>query len=432
MPELIILIVAFLLLILVVIWWHFIKQNNKVTIVDNTQRDDTNVRLYHEHKAEIENDFKQGSIDDENYQYLIAELDKSLLQDIEENKKASAEEVIESKTISVIWPIILTVFVLIFSFVMYNHNGAYKQLSQPLSSNQHAGAEMSEQDQAQQMIAQIKSLIDLTVNEPDNSDAWYGLGQAFINIGEFNKAIESFDQVIRIEGESAELYGAKAQAYYYKDNQTISSDVQEFIDKALALNPADASTNILIGMHNFMNQNYEVAIKHWETVINAGKPNVNTQALSEAVAEAKNRLLQAANGQMEQGNPAQINNDQTDIGPQLTVNVDISENIKQQLIQGEDKVVFIYAVSSDAKHGRMPVAAVKMKASDLPVTVVLNDSKAMSPQAKISDVPAVNIYAVISASGSVGVKSGDFKAERLNTDVLSTEPVSLLIDTIVP
>jgi cytochrome c-type biogenesis protein CcmH len=213
MPELILLIVAFLLLILVVIWWHFIKQNNNLAIVSNSQRDDTNVRLYHEHKAEIENDFKQGSIDDENYQYLIAELDKSLLQDIEENKKASAEDVIENKTISIVWPVILTLFVLIFSFVMYNHNGAYEQLSQPLNSNQHAGAEMSEEDQAQQMIAQIKSLIDLTVKEPENSDAWYGLGQAFINIGEFDKAIESFDQVISIVGESAELYCAKAQAY---------------------------------------------------------------------------------------------------------------------------------------------------------------------------------------------------------------------------
>jgi cytochrome c-type biogenesis protein CcmH len=213
----------------------------------------------------------------------------------------------------------------------------------------------------------------------------------------------------------------------------MSSNVQEFIDKALALNPTDASTNILMGMHNFMNQNYEIAIKHWETVINAGKPNVNTQALSEAVAEAKNRLLQGTNGQgTEQSDPAQTNNDESDTGPQLTVNVDISENIKEQLIQGEDKIVFIYAVSSDAKHGRMPVAAVKMKASDLPVTVVLNDSKAMSPQAKISDVPAVNIYAVISASGSVGTKSGDFKTEQLNTDVLSTDPVSLLIDTVVP
>ena len=118
--------------------------------------------------------------------------------------------------------------------------------------------------------------------------------------------------------------------------------------------------------------------------------------------------------------------------PQLTINVDMSEEIHQLLIQGEDKVVFIYAVSADAQHGRMPVAAVKLKASDLPVTVVLNDSKAMTPQAKLSDVPAVNIYAVVSASGGVGVKSGDFKAELLNTDVLITQPLSITIDTIVP
>ena len=438
MPELIILIIAFLLLILIAVWGHFIKQNGSTIIVNNSQRDDTNVRLYHEHKAEIENDYQQGRIDDENYQYLIAELDKSLLQDIDENKKASTDDVIENKTISIIWPIILTLFILIFSFFMYNKSGAYQQLSQPVNVAQesHTG----QPDQAKEMIAHIKSLIDLTVNDPENSDAWYGLGQAFVNIGEFDKAIESFDQVIRIEGEKAELLGAKAQAYYYKDGQKMSSNVQALIDKALAIDPTDASTNILIGMHNFMNENYLIAIKHWETVIHSSNQNVNIQALNEAVAEAKNRLLQGNNSQTNNGkmntegaNQAPVENDkQGASGPQLTVSVDISEEIKNKLIQETDKTVFIYAVSSDAKHGRMPVAAIKLKASDLPVTVVLNDTKAMSPQAKISDVPSVNIYAVISASGGVGVKSGDYKAERLNTDVLTTEPVSLLIDTIVP
>ncbi len=423
MPELIIFTVVFLLLILIVVWGHFIKRNNKTIIVNNSDRDDTNVTLYHEHKAEIENDFKQGRIDDENYQYLIAELDKSLLQDIEENKKASSNEVIENKTISIIWPASLTVFVLVFSFWMYNFNGAYQQLSQPL--NQQASSE----DQAQQIIAQIKSIIDLTVKEPENSDAWYSLGQAFINIGEFNRAGEAFDKVMQIEGESAEIYGAKAQAFYYRDQQAMSDDVKNLIDKALALDPTDASTNILIGMHNFRNENYSLAIQHWETVINSNKTNVQSDALREAVNEAKNRLQQANN----ENGSVQANTQEAAVsGPQLTVNVDLSEEIKQLLIQGEDKVVFIYAVSADAKHGRMPVAAVKLKASDLPVTIVLDDSKAMSPQAKLSDVPAVNIYAVVSDSGGVGVKSGDFKTELLNADVLSTEPVSLLIDTIVP
>jgi len=431
MPELIILIVVFLLLILIVVWGHFIKQNNSTTIVNNSQRDDTNVSLYHEHKSEIEDDFKQGRIDDENYQYLIAELDRSLLQDIEVNKKASTDDVVKSKTLSIVWPVTLTLFVLIFSFWMYSYNGAYKQLSQPLNTpNQQAHNSVSQDDQAQQMITHIKSLIDLTRAEPENSDAWFELGQTFISIGEFSKAAESFDKVIAIEGETAELFGAKAQAYYYRDNQTLSNDVQQLIDQALTLDPTDASTNILLGMHNFINESYPTAIKHWETVINSNKTNVDSQALSEAVTEAKNRLQQANNRQSTQ--PPTYNKQQAVSGPQITVNVDMSDTIKKELIQGYDKTVFIYAVSADAKHGRMPVAAVKLKASDLPVTVVLDDSKAMTPQAKISDVPAIHIYAVISASGSVGIKSGDFKAESLNTDVLLTEPVSLLIDTIVP
>lgn len=431
MPELIILIVIFLLLILIVVWGHFIKQNNSQTIINNSQRDDTNVNLYHEHKAEIESDFNQGRIDEENYQYLLAELDKSLLQDIEENKKASTNDVVENKAISIFWPISLTLFVLIFSFWTYSQNGAYQQLSQPLTGQGQNNGNVSQEDQAQQIITQIKSLIDTTVKEPNNPDAWYGLGQAFVNIGEFDKAIESFDQVIRIEGVTAELLGAKAQTYYYRDNQTLSNDVQQLVDQALTLDPADASTNILLGMHNFINQNYPTAIKHWEIVINSGKKNVNIQALNEAVDEAKSRLEQSGAGFNAQPQTTDSANE-TDAGPQLTVNVDVSEEIKNILIQGEDKVVFIYAVSSDAKHGRMPVAAVKLKASDLPVRVVLNDSKAMSPAAKISDVPTVNIYAVISASGGVGVKSGDYKAESLNTDVFKTEPVSLVIDTIVP
>lgn len=423
MPELIIFIVVFLLLILAVVWGHFIKQGKNTSIVDNSHRDDTNVTLYHEHKAEIEKDFQQGSIDEENYQYLLAELNKSLLQDIEENKKASASEVIENKNISIFWPVTLTFFILGFSFFMYHQSGSYEKLSQPMQTAQDH--QMSEQDEAQKMIDYIKSLIDLTVKEPDNSDAWYGLGQSFINIGEFDKAIEAYDQVIRIEGESAEMLGAKAQAHYYKENQTISPTVQGYIDRALAIDPEDASTNILIGMHNFMNQNYEVAIKHWETVIHSGKTNVNAQALTEAVAEAKNRLLNPATTQ-----PAPMNDTAT--GPQLSVNVDVSEEITNKLIQGEDKTVFIYAISSDTQNGRMPVAAVKMRASDLPTTIVLNDAKAMSPQAKISDVEKVHIYAVVSASGSVGIKSGDYKTELLNVSVDTAEPVSMVIDTIVP
>ena len=202
MLELIILIVAFVLFILVIVWLPVLRQSQKVGLVDNSQRDDTNIRLYHEHKQEIEKDFSQGTIDDENYQYLLSELDKSLIQDIEVNKIASAKEQIVDKPISMLWPATLSLFIIIFSFMLYSKNGAYQQLSKPIPTAQ---APVNSQQKAQQQaLQQVKLLLTLTAQEPENSDAWYSLGQSYIGMGEYQQALNAYDQVIRIEGETAD------------------------------------------------------------------------------------------------------------------------------------------------------------------------------------------------------------------------------------
>jgi len=414
MLELIMLIVAFVVLILVVVWLPVLRQPKKNELVDDNQREDTNIRLYHEHKAEIEKDFTQGNIDDENYQYLLSELDKSLLQDIEVNKRASAKEKIVNKPISMLWPALLSLFIIVFSFSLYSKNGAYQQLSQPLPTAQ---SPVGAQQQAEQ---QFKALINLTSQEPDNSDAWYSLGQSYIGIGEYQQALNAYDQVIRIEGESADLFGAKAQANYYKNNQKIDAVVQSLIDKSLAIDPAEPSTNILIGMDSFMAEDYEKAIKHWQLVVDSGRTNVNAEALIDAITEAKQRQLgiQAPSAKENQG-------------PQLEITVKLSDELQAKLVNGDDKVVFIYAIPADTEKGRMPVAAMKMNISDLPTTVVLNDARAMTPQAKLSDVERVHVYAIVSESGGAGIKPGDYKAELLGINVETIEPLSLLINDIV-
>ena len=126
--ELIFIIIAFLLLVLVVVWAPFIKQQENNISIDDTQRDETNVRLYHEHKAEIEKDFTQNNIDDENYQYLLTELDNTLLQDME-NQDLENNTPQEIKTMGFAWPIGLSVFILVFSFYLYSQIGTYEKLT---------------------------------------------------------------------------------------------------------------------------------------------------------------------------------------------------------------------------------------------------------------------------------------------------------------
>ena len=104
--------------------------------------------------------------------------------------------------------------------------------------------------------------------------------------------------------------------------------------------------------------------------------------------------------------------------------------MQEQLQNGDDKVVFIYAIASNGP--RMPLAAVKLKTSDLPITIVLDDSQAMTPQMRLSSVNKVNIYAVVSMQGSVGIKPGDFKAEVLKVDTMKKSPIAMEISIQVP
>lgn len=421
--EIVLIAFAFIALLLFIVWLPFFKKAPKGTESNDSKqslRDETNVELYKEHKAEIEKDFSDGAIDEENYQYLLAELDNSLLQDIAASEK-QPEITVNTKQFNVLWPISLSLFIVIFTVAIYLKQGTLENLmTVPAASNTNHQEQPSVEQEQEQMLAYIKELQKHLDEKPDDSEAWYSLGQTFVGAGEFDFAIAAFEQVIRVEGEHADLLGAIAQASYYRNNQQIDEQVQTLIDRALALDINDPSTNILLGMHNFIAQKYPESIEYWQRVIDANKQGVNIAALQEAVNEAKKRLGMPLN---EQGKP------QTLDGPQLQVNVSLSDEILNQLAEGEDKVVFVYAIPTDGK--RMPLAALKLMASDLPKVVTLNNGSAMSPQSNLSSVSKVNIFAIVSKQGGAGIKPGDFKAEVNNISVDQKETINLTIDSLV-
>ena len=423
--EIILITLIFIALLLFIVWLPFFRTST--TKIDNNGqhnlREETNIVLYKEHKAEIEKDYTDGAIDEESYQYLLAELDNSLLQDIATDKeKPKSPKTI--KNLSVVWPILLSCFIVAFSVALYLKQGTLDALmATPIASHSDQQSEQSPEQEQAKLIAYISSLQKHLVDEPDDSEAWYNLGQTFVGAGEFDLAITAFKQVIRIEGEHADLLGVIAQATYYLNNQKIDEPLQMLIDKALALDANDPSTNILLGMHNFTAQNYTKAIDYWQGIIDEKRPSVNVAALQAAVNEAKKRLVTPLKQAELTTNP------DTAVGPKLTLNVSLSEEISQKLAQGEDKIVFVYAIPTSGQ--RMPLAALKLMASDLPKILTLSDSNAMSAQSNLSSVGEVNILAIVSDQGGAGIKPGDFKAEARNIAVNKTETINLVIDHIV-
>lgn len=400
-----------------IVWWHYLRggKGEVVQPIQDDTREKTNVALYKEQLAELESDLAEGNIEQENFEQLKLELDKSLLQDIDNDKKQQ----LANRGISVLWPIALSVFILGFSGVFYLQQDSHQQYQDALAG---VGIEPSQGNAQQQEVERVRQLEIIVANEPENSRAWYTLAQSYVMVGAFDKALNAYDKVIAIEGDIADLYGSKAQTLYYMNGQQITPAVQAMVDKALALDELDSSTLILLGMDSYLNQNFAEAVKQWQRVIDSDRPNVNREALQQAIAEAQSLLTNGIPSMPAEQEPVVE-------GPELSLTVSLGDNVIDYLNQQEDKVVYIYATQTSGT--RMPLAVVKIMASDLPTTIVLSNANAMSPQANLGSVERVNVYAVVSNMGSVGIKSGDYIAELLDVSHQSDAPINLTIDTLV-
>jgi len=408
-------VLSLIVIALLIVWRIFSSSKDTLGAENLNIRQETNVTLYHEHLALLEHDLAEGSIEQESYIQLKAELDKTLLQDA----NSSQPREVAPTTRSWIWPACIAFSIVSLSLYSYMKLGAYQVLNAPTAINEND--EHGQLTPEQMLAFRLQQLQSEVKDNPTNSQAWFSLGQTYISVGEFDNAIEAFDRVMSQQGEHAELLGPKAQAMYYKNNQRINADIQAVIDKALGLDSLDASTNILLGMDSFSNRDFAKAVQYWEVVLNSDRPGISMQALAGAVEEAKNQLrLSGETAPTESVSKALDPN-----LPHLTVQVSLASSVQEKLMASDDKTVFIYAIAADGP--RMPLAAVKLKASDLPLTIVLDDSQAMTPQMRLSSVDKVHIYAVVSMQGSVGIKPGDFKAEMLNIDAMEQSPITMVI-----
>ena len=80
----------------------------------------------------------------------------------------------------------------------------------------------------------------------------------------------------------------------------------------------------------------------------------------------------------------------------------------------------------------MPLAIQRIAASELPTTLVLDDSMGMIPAMKLSGFPKVVVGARISASGNASAQPGDLQILVSGVDTARKEPLDLIINSVVP
>ena len=101
----------------------------------------------------------------------------------------------------------------------------------------------------------------------------------------------------------------------------------------------------------------------------------------------------------------------------IRVSVSLDENLADR-VDGDDTV---FITARDVEGELPPLAVVQAQVSELPMTVVLDNSVAMSPQAQISQVREARLVVRVSPSGQAMPQPGDLFGDL---ESVSVGPIS--------
>ncbi|MGX9463172.1 c-type cytochrome biogenesis protein CcmI [Shewanella sp. A14] len=401
---------------LIMIWVPHFRQQKLLQAEESGVRRQTNLELFAERIAILEKELNDDLLDQVEFEALKKELEINLLQDMKQKGDDSLDVEIKSK--SPLWPAFMTLCLLAISGYFYQQLGAYNELANPpQASNPHQGM-----DPAQIMSQRVQIMEAKVQAQPDDSQAWFSLGHAYISANQYDKAVASFDKVMELVGVQAELLGPKATALYYKANQQITPAIQALIDQSLALDPQDPSTLLLVGMDAFFTANYSKAIDSWQMILDSDRNDVDRTALMNAIESANMRL-----GETPDSMPNDENHKSAMTNNAKTVGIEVSISPELADLVSDTDTIFIFARATQGP--KVPLAATKISASSLPTTITLDDSTSMGGDVRLSSVQEVEIIAVLSKNGSVKPKSGDLKG--MIKAVKVGDKATLTLDTLV-
>ncbi len=442
--------VALVVLGVVFALWPFIKYhffNTDNTNADTVGRQAINVALYRDHLTDLENSLAQGNIDQTQFDQLKQELERNLLEDsLERNKSLQQNSKAESKLSTAEYapkssrqhiPMFIGMMILvpIMSFFTYqwlgnSHGWELKEQleaqtaleNQLIASNGNPELEKELSNLNRQIVSGLEAHV---ANRPDDLDSLVLLARNAVATGQYEVAITHYQKVLEAQPQAAQIMAELAQTIFIQANNRAVPVVGMLAERALGIQPNNPMALGLMGIFTFQSGSYEQAIRHWEQAVAVYPPNSpNAQALQNGIAQARSRLSE--NPDVAANNDQQADS-QTQEQPQDAAAVKVAVSLAKDVPVKPEYTVFIYARAWQG--AKIPLAITKVQASELPLTLKLDDSMAMAPGMNLSSAEQVEIIARLSPSGNAIAQAGDWQATLgpIKPDVASATVYPLII-----
>lgn len=179
----------------------------------------------------------------------------------------------ELKSALIVFALLLVIpFAYYFSLERFSRvqQGEQEQIAQ---HNQQL--ETTEENKTEAIIGKIQ---DKLRQEPNSAENWVKLGDAYMQNNDFDSALVCYGNAEKIDGRKPTTRGLMAMALYLQANQQITSQVQQFLDEALAQDPKEVSALSLLAAEAFKTRDYSTALDYWQQILDSGNSAVDRRA----------------------------------------------------------------------------------------------------------------------------------------------------------
>jgi cytochrome c-type biogenesis protein CcmH len=397
--------------------------------ISGIDHDTLNVGVIRSQLAELETDLQTGRLSEDQYAAARRDLEQELLSDLAGSNGTGSS----GKTRGGQWAaIILVVGIPLLAAGLYNKLGSQQII--PLLAQMQANPPPAATAEKGQMSVEemVEKLAERMRSQPDDMKGWVMLARSYVVLKRYDAAVDAYRNILRLGGNSPELLADYADALAMAAGGNFTPETGELLTRALAAEPDNIKALWLAGHWKNQGGEYAAAIEYWQqaaALLPADGEDV--AVINQQITRAREKLglppLAAAQPAV---TPAAA--PQETAAPAAATAIQVSVSLDPQLAaQVEpDDTVFIFARA--AQGPRMPLAIVRKQVRDLPVSVSLDDSLAMSPAMVLSKFTEVSVGARISRSGNAMPQSGDLQGSKSPVVVGKDSNVTITIDSRVP
>lgn len=371
------------------------------------------VEVLRDQLSNLETEKHAGRLDENFFAQEKADLERRAIED-----GAPRESVVAADRRRPWLAVAMAVAIPLLSIGLYRAMGTPDAASgQPQAATPGANHAVTP-DQIQAMVIKLAQRLQ---DNPSDGEGWLMLARSYSALGRFPESAAAFGRAAGLLPPNANMLADYADTLAMAQGRKLQGDPEKIIAQALAVDPRNVKALALAGSVAFERQNYPLAIAEWQKIVELVPPDSSAaRSVAKSIADAESRMDGVS------ASPAIAVPKSPVAGADVAGVVSLSPALVGKVAAGDS--LFIFARALDGS--RIPLAMLRRKAGELPVSFTLNDEMAMAPSAKLSAHRRVMIGARVSKGGDAIAKPGDL--EGFSTEVaVGSKDVRVVIGKVV-